>query len=154
MYCVCWYTWFLLFIDCTHELNNHNLSLRYDRHYRNIPLQREKQVLKICFYYKSSFHWQDKFWMEWTTFQKKKKCVNCLFNSWCKRDNFTIRVCKKPPFNLSYKWNMYVYIYTEWIPEMKTHKSCLWYVMYYINIFSYQIIEFLEMCFVDQKSGY
>ncbi len=132
-----------VFIDCIHELNNHNLWLRYDRHYRNIPLQKEKQVFKICFYYKSSFHRQDKFWMEWTTIQKKKKCVNRLFNSWCKCDNFTIPVCKKPLFNPSYEWTVYVDIYTEWIPEMETHKSWLWYGMYYINLFSNQIIEFL-----------
>ncbi len=96
-------------IECMPVLNNHNLFLWYDCQYWNIPLQRAKQVLKICFYYKNSFHRQDKFWMHWTTFQKKKKnCVNCLFKSWCKCDNFTIRACKKPLFNPSYKWTVYL----------------------------------------------
>jgi len=153
---VCWYTWFLLmylliasmsWIITTYPCNMTGITEIY-------PYKEKNKFLKFVFITK--VHFTDKTSSEWIgpLFKKRKKCVNCLFNSWCKCDNFTIRVCKKPLFNPLYEWTVYVDIYTEWIPEMKTHKSCLWHGMYYINLFSNQIIEFLEMCFVDQKSGY
>ncbi len=148
-------------IECMPVLNNHNLFLWYDCQHWNIPLQRGKQVSKFCFYCRISFHCQDKFWMEWTTFQKKKKnCVNCLFKSWCKCDNFTIRACKN--LCLIHHTNelcMLVYlvsvdVFIDCTHELNNHNLSLRYDRHYRNIPLQREKQVFKICFHYKNSFY